>query len=218
MIVLSCIRRRKGGFDAETEELADGDPGHGSAGSALRDPVVARQHLHGEDEAEEPSSPSQASAWSRASTGIEEEEVVRGPMKAWVVTWETGPHRKAPSPHVVAVLPSRLHIRRIEEFLSHLYINLRGSPEERVEYVRSGRVPLAFQPQTTGPMDPRFNVPRSSQVWVGHPPMLFARVVQDLKPSHNSFTWNEAPRPTPQTRIRQRRGSRGPRQSRNEVN
>src|SRR5438552_2837211 len=47
--------------------------GHGSAGSALRDPVAARQHLHGEDEAEEPSAPSQASAWFRPSTGIEEQ-------------------------------------------------------------------------------------------------------------------------------------------------
>ena len=139
-------------------------------------------------------------------------------MKAWVVTWETGPHRKAPSPRVVAVLPSRLHIRRIEELLSHLYINLRGSPEERVEYVRSGRLLLAFKPQITGPMDPCLNVPRSSQVWVGHQPMLFARVDHDLEPSHNSFTWNEAPHPAPQTRTRQRRGSGGPRGSRNKVN
>ena len=139
-------------------------------------------------------------------------------MKAWVITWEAGPHRKAPSPRVVAVLPSRLGIRRIKEFLSYLYINLRGSPKERAEYVRSGRVPLAFQPQPTGPMDPRLNVPRPSQLSVGHQPMLFARVVHDLKPSRDSFTWNEAPHPTPQTRIRQRRGSRRPRESKSEVN
>lgn len=102
-------------------------------------------------------------------------------MKAWVITWETGPHRRAPSPHVVAVLPSRLHTRRIEEFLSYLYINVRGSPEERVEYARSGRLPLAFQPQTTGPMEPPFKVPRSSEVAVGHNPWLHARVVENVR-------------------------------------
>jgi len=66
----------KGRNDAETEELADGHPRHGAAGSALCDPFVARQHLHGEDKAEERSSPSQASPRSWPSAGIEEQSVV----------------------------------------------------------------------------------------------------------------------------------------------
>jgi hypothetical protein len=45
----SCICRRKGGLDAETEELVHGDPRPGAAGSALCDPVVARQRFHGKD-------------------------------------------------------------------------------------------------------------------------------------------------------------------------
>jgi small subunit ribosomal protein S21 len=72
----SCICRRKGGLDAETEELVDGDPGPGAAGSTLCDPVVARQRLHCAAREERPP-PSQASAWSRSAAGIEEQEGMR---------------------------------------------------------------------------------------------------------------------------------------------
>src|SRR5262245_55194565 len=66
----SCICRRKGGLGAETEELVDGDPRPGPAGSARCDPVVARQRLHAEA-SEERAPPSQASAWSWPAAGIE---------------------------------------------------------------------------------------------------------------------------------------------------
>jgi hypothetical protein len=72
----SCICHRKGGLDAETEGLVDGDPRAGAAGSACCDPVVARQRFHGKDEAEERPAPSQPSAWSWPA-GIEEQEGVR---------------------------------------------------------------------------------------------------------------------------------------------
>ena len=48
--------RKMGGIDAATAKPHDRDPGHRAARSALCDPVVARQHLRGEDEAEEPPS------------------------------------------------------------------------------------------------------------------------------------------------------------------
>jgi len=107
----------EGRSDAEAEELGDGDPRSGAAGSALRNQFTARKHLpeeageewsapssqgarkvaprrsrssakggcredgaHEEErsdargpEGEDDSPPSQASAWSRSSTGIEEE-------------------------------------------------------------------------------------------------------------------------------------------------
>jgi hypothetical protein len=68
----SCICRRKGGLDAETEELADGDPGHGPAGSALCNPIVARQRLHREAR-EERAPPSEAPGCSWSAARIEEE-------------------------------------------------------------------------------------------------------------------------------------------------
>ena len=111
-------------------------------------------------------------------------------MKAWVIAWDAGRNRTVPSPKVVAVLPARLSIRRIERFLSYLYINLSGSPDERAEYARSGRLPLPFQPQITGPTDPHFKVPRSSEVIVGHNPWLHARVVENLRASGKGFTWS----------------------------
>jgi putative membrane protein len=73
VIALSGIWRRQGGLDAETTKPRDRNPGPRSARSAFRDPVVARQHFHGDDEAEDRSPSSQASAWSWSSTGIEEE-------------------------------------------------------------------------------------------------------------------------------------------------
>jgi hypothetical protein len=68
----SCICRRQGGRDAATEELVDGDPRPGAAGSARCDPVVARQHLH-PDAREERAPPAQTSAWSWSAAGIEEQ-------------------------------------------------------------------------------------------------------------------------------------------------
>jgi len=59
--------------DAETQELVDGDPRPGAAGSPLCDPVIARERLHREASEEEPAPPSQASAWSWPATGIEEQ-------------------------------------------------------------------------------------------------------------------------------------------------
>jgi hypothetical protein len=72
----SCICRRQGGVDAETEELDDDHPGPGAAGSALCDPVVARDLLN-PDAREERAPPSQASTWSWPAAGIEEQESVR---------------------------------------------------------------------------------------------------------------------------------------------
>ena len=68
----SCICRREGGLDAETEELVDDHPGPGAAGSALCNAVVARQPLPCEG-SEERAPPSQAAAWTWPAAGIEEQ-------------------------------------------------------------------------------------------------------------------------------------------------
>jgi len=73
VIGLSCISRRQGGLDAETAKPRDGHPGHGSAGSEFRDPVVAGKCLKQQAEGEERSAPSSQGArevapwWSRSS-------------------------------------------------------------------------------------------------------------------------------------------------------
>jgi hypothetical protein len=70
LIALSYIWRRKGGLDAETEELVDDRPGPGAAGSAVCSAGVARELLYREA-IEERASPSQASAWPWPAAGIE---------------------------------------------------------------------------------------------------------------------------------------------------
>jgi enamine deaminase RidA (YjgF/YER057c/UK114 family) len=72
MIGNSCICRRKGELDAETEELVDGDSRAGGARGALRNAVVARELLYREA-GEERAAPSQASAWSWPAERIEEQ-------------------------------------------------------------------------------------------------------------------------------------------------
>src|SRR4029453_15510822 len=76
LIAISCICCRTGGLNAETEELVDGDPRLGTARSTRCNSVLTRQRLDGEA-SEERSPPSQASAGSRPSPGIKEQEGLR---------------------------------------------------------------------------------------------------------------------------------------------
>src|SRR5215831_6740038 len=97
----SCICRGKGGLDAETEELVDGDPRPGPAGSARCDPVVARQRLHGEA-SEQRAPPSQASAWSWPAAGIEEEGGIDGGGRRTLdAVGDPYPEGASPSPPAV---------------------------------------------------------------------------------------------------------------------
>jgi hypothetical protein len=100
----------KGGLDAETQELADGDSRTGAARGALCNPVVARQRFPGKDEAEERSAPSQASPWSRPSAGIEEQEGVRFDGEGRRTLDAVGdPHPEGASPSPQAVLRDARH-------------------------------------------------------------------------------------------------------------
>jgi hypothetical protein len=106
----SCICRRKGGLDAETEELVHGDSRPGAARSALCNPVVARQRFHDKDEAEERSAPSQASAWSWSAAGIEEQEGMRSDGEGRRTLDAVGdPHPEGASPSSPAVLCDARH-------------------------------------------------------------------------------------------------------------
>src|SRR6266478_3880009 len=94
----SCIWRAKEAVDAETEELGDGHPGHGAAGSALCDPVVDGKRLQHQAEDEERSAPwsqgarEMASWWSwspaegrcpSSATRLMRSSSVRRPVRPW---------------------------------------------------------------------------------------------------------------------------------------
>jgi hypothetical protein len=67
----SCICRQQGGVDAETQELVDGNPRPGAAGSARCNAVIPREVFYS-NAREERAPPSQTSAWSGPAAGIEE--------------------------------------------------------------------------------------------------------------------------------------------------
>jgi len=81
LIALSCIWRAKGGLDAETQELVDGDSRAGGARGALCNAGVTRELLYREA-GEERAPPSQAAAWSWSAAGIKEQEGMRSNGKA----------------------------------------------------------------------------------------------------------------------------------------
>src|SRR4029453_12660987 len=104
LIALSCVCCRKGGLNAETEELVDGDPRLGTARSTRCNSVLTRQRLDGEA-SEERSPPSQASAWSRPSTGIKEQEGLRCDREArGSLDAVSDPHPEGASPSPQGVL------------------------------------------------------------------------------------------------------------------
>src|SRR5438552_10944672 len=78
-----------GRTDATTAKPRDGDPRHGSAGGALRDPLIARKRLQQQAEGEERSAPSSqgswhmAPRWSWASTRVEEEGMTAKGDEVW---------------------------------------------------------------------------------------------------------------------------------------
>jgi hypothetical protein len=65
------IFRHQGGIDAQAQELVDGNPRPGAAGSARCNAVIARELFYS-NAREERAPPSQASAWSGPAAGIEE--------------------------------------------------------------------------------------------------------------------------------------------------
>ena len=147
----SCICRRKGGLNAETEELVHGDPRPGTARSALCNPVVARQRFRGKDEAEERSAPSQASAWSWSAAGIEEQEGVRsdGEGRRTLDRAYRGPGEAAPSPRVYCVTHDIILMR-----VRHLCARVEGGDPGRARAhqraaARAGALPArgAARPQ-----------------------------------------------------------------------
>ena len=66
-----AIWRDQGGIDAEAQELVDGNPRAGAAGSARSNAVIARERFSSNARGER-APPSQASAWSGPAAGIEE--------------------------------------------------------------------------------------------------------------------------------------------------
>jgi hypothetical protein len=120
-------------------------------------------------------------------------------MKAWLVTWESdGEHAKVDEP-VVALLNSRRSAEQVREIVELLYVNQTYSFSERLAYAKN-KTKNPY-PATWGNLDGH---QWTGEVYCGHNPFLYARIVDNLQVQLNStgdekLTWNEQSKPTLKT-------------------
>ena len=115
-------------------------------------------------------------------------------MKAWLVTWEwSGEHAKR-TEKVAAIFNPRSGAERIRAFVEFLYLN---------EYTLSERMKYARHPQQN-PYRAQFGalsgVPWTGQIYCGHNPYLFARLVDEVMVERDAagkehLQWKERSKP-----------------------
>jgi hypothetical protein len=97
-------------------------------------------------------------------------------MKAWLVTWECcGDHAKRTEP-VAAILSPHLGGDRVREIVEFIYVSAEYSISERMAYAKDKKnnpYPAGFGASPEG-------VPWTGEVYCGHNPYLYARLVDDL--------------------------------------
>jgi hypothetical protein len=112
-------------------------------------------------------------------------------MKAWLITWEwVGDHAKVKK-SIVAIMSFRSSAHRMRETVEQIYVNERYSLGERVEYAKSKK---------SNPYRAYLGTYKGAhclwEVYCGHNPHLYARIVSDLKVEINrngkeTLTWKE---------------------------
>jgi len=119
-------------------------------------------------------------------------------MTAWLVTWEAaGPTaaRQIADATAALVMNSRVSGERMAQLIELTYVNATYSPSERLSYAkRRGWNPY---PAVFDRID---GVPWSGQIFCGHNPYLFGRIVDNLRVEKDSnakerFQWTERARP-----------------------
>jgi hypothetical protein len=111
-------------------------------------------------------------------------------VKAWLITWDSW--ADDPPDPVVAIFDPRLSHERIAWFMEHVYA--------REFYTESERLEWMLQPRKN-PYKARFggigNVPYTGQIFVGHEPYLYGRLVRNLRAIPDGLTerfiWDEYP-------------------------
>jgi len=123
--------------------------------------------------------------------------VLRKPKgySAWLVTWEWfGEHAKREE-KIAAILNPRWAGERVAEYVEFLYAESEYTLEERARFVLT---------KAKNPYPARFGSLRgvrwTGQVFCGHNPWLFARLVDNLtiqgdETGREQAAWNERPKP-----------------------
>jgi hypothetical protein len=116
-------------------------------------------------------------------------------MRAWLITWEwNGDHAKVDNP-LVSILSSRYSPERVRLLVEQLYINDGATASEHIAYARNKKnnpYPAYYNSSSSGR--------HTWQIYCGHNPHLYARLVFDLKHEgiaggKQKLTWKENPRP-----------------------
>lgn len=100
-------------------------------------------------------------------------------MKAWIVTWE-GPDESVDWRKIVAAYNSRRSPEQVRKAVEQLYIDLVYSEDEKVACA-------ADQGNNPYPAE-------RHQFWritCGHNPHLYARRVDNIRPSDDGYVWDE---------------------------
>lgn len=123
-------------------------------------------------------------------------------ITAWLVTWEHAGAHAAPPERVAAVFSSRVSPLKILGCVEWLYANEVFDLSERIAHAKSR--------ERFNPYPARFGFLEGMQwegeIYCGHNPYLFARIVDDLKVTTESEVdqaiWKERPKPTISSRTR----------------
>jgi hypothetical protein len=110
-----------------------------------------------------------------------------GLKSAWIVTWfGSNTHKQPP----VAILDRRKSARTVAEFVELLFATLKYDAEEKLRWTKSPR---------DNPY--RARISPFQRITCGHNPLLFARLVTDLRIVDGRLVWNE---PEPEAVLRKR--------------
>lgn len=114
---------------------------------------------------------------------------------AWLVTWEWSGEQQKREPKVVAVFDPRWSGEHVREYVEFLYAQYEYTLEERAKLVLTkSKNPYPAQFGDLG------GVPWTGQIFCGHNPWLFARLVENLSTMRDETggelaTWQERPKP-----------------------
>ena len=111
-------------------------------------------------------------------------------MSHWLVTWEASNATLLPARRVALVLDSRRSAMDVRRTIEALYISYSYSEGEALSAVRSNPYPAEFAVVDGATFE--------GQIFCGHNPHLFARLVEDLEEgAAGGLVWQERPRFVP---------------------
>jgi len=107
---------------------------------------------------------------------------------AWLVTWEwTGEHAAVPIGDVVAaILRPQTGSEAVKRIVELLYAAHEYAPVDKLAALADNPYPafyntVPFEEHLPNGGVRRLNVPSAAQIYCGHNPMLFARIVDNLR-------------------------------------